>query len=144
MTQEEKDNLSKKWATLMDNDSSTESNTWLCNNPIPNDIIDNNTFPSLLPIAKQVFAKTCGLDLVTVKPMSSPSWVENERISQEVKSENRDRKIDSIVEDKDFEEMKMKDHPDYRGPSIGLMYLDFQYNSVYNSTYSFSHGTASK
>ena len=57
----------------------------------------------------------------------SNTTTEMESIRQDVKIENRDRKIESIVEDKEFEEMKVEDHPDYKGPSGQLFYMDFKY-----------------
>jgi len=116
------------WGTVEDlkDLSNTESNT------------TNKDFPTLLPIAKQIFAKTVGLDIVPVMPIGGGnSGTEMESIRQDVKIENRDRKIESIVEDKEFEEMKVEDHPDYRkskGPSGQLFYLDFQYGGTESNT----------
>jgi hypothetical protein len=95
-------------------------------------------FPTLLPIAKQIFAKTVGLDIVSVAPIGGGnSGPEMESIRQDVKIENRDRKIESIFEDKEFEEMKVEDHPDYKesvGPRGDLFYLDFQYGGTESNT----------
>lgn len=94
-------------------------------------------FGSLLPIAMKVTAQTIAQDLVAVQPMGGGnSGKEMEKIRSDIKIENRDRKIDSLVEGKDFEEMKKEDHPDYiksKGPSSQLFYLDFVYG-VTNST----------
>jgi hypothetical protein len=41
------------------------------------------------------------------------------------------------VEDKEFEEMKVEDHPDYikpKGPLGQLFYLDFQYGGTESNT----------
>ena len=48
-----------------------------------------------------------------------------------MKAENRDRKIESLVDDKEFKEMKVEEHPYYRAPETPratLMYLDFVYD----------------
>jgi hypothetical protein len=50
-----------------------------------------------------------------------------------VNRENRDRKIESIVDDKEFEQMKIEDHPDYvkpKLPSGQLFYMDFKYGGT--------------
>ena len=61
-------------------------------------------------------------ELVGVVPMgATPDLV------AEVKRINRDRKIEAITEDKPYEEMRVEDHPDYRGPSGKLFYLDYSY-----------------
>lgn len=93
---------------------------------------------SLLPIAIKIAAQTIGHDLVSVAPMGGGnSGDEMKKIKQEVKIENRDRKIDALVEGKDFEEMKPEDHPDYikpKGPSGQLFYMDFVYGSTNSTT----------
>lgn len=84
-----------------------------------------------LPVAKRIFAKTVGLDLVSVQPIGGISNDKLNDIKKEVKTENRDRKIDSIVEGKDFEEMKVEDHPDFKVglPSGNIFYMDYKYDS---------------
>lgn len=97
---------------------------------------DNNNI--LFPMSKRIFAQTIGQDLVSVAPMGGGnSGDEMKKIKQEVKIENRDRKIDALVEGKDFEEMKTEDHPDYikpSGPSGQLFYLDYTYGSTNSTT----------
>ena len=116
------------WGTVEDlkDLSNTESNT------------TNKDFPTLLPIAMKVSAQTIGTDLVSVAPIGGGnSGPEMESIRQDVKIENRDRKIESIVEDKEFEEMKVEDHPYYRkpkGPSGQLFYMDFIYGGTESNT----------
>ena len=88
---------------------------------------DTTEFPSLLPMAMQVASKTIGMDLVNVKPLASPGMSQEEvdRINNEVKKENRDGKIDSLIEGKDFKEMKPEEHPDWKiGPGSLLFYMD--------------------
>ena len=95
-------------------------------------------FPTLLPITMKVAAQTIGNDLVPVMPIGGGnSGPEMESIRQDVKIENRDRKIESIVDGKEFEEMKVEDHPDYKesvGPRGDLFYLDFQYGGTESNT----------
>ena len=52
---------------------------------------------------------------------------EMERIKNEVKAENRDRIIESLIEDKEYKEMDITEHPDYKGPVGTLFHLDFKY-----------------
>ena len=142
-----KDDLMKKWTPIIDSMGVTGSKAdWLSQyaqmlsnneskieeNTLASE--DSNTeFPSLLPMARKVVAQTIGLDLVSVKPLASPGGMSQEeidRINNEVKKENRDGKIDSIIEGKDFKEMKPEEHPDWKpGPTSQLFYMDFKYGS---------------
>jgi hypothetical protein len=84
---------------------------------------------NVLPMAMKVAAKTVGFDLVSVVPMGSNTGDELDRIQAEVKAENRDRKIESVVDGKEYEEMKVQDHPDFKaGPRGELFYLDYAYS----------------
>lgn len=94
-------------------------------------VFKNNEFPSLLPISMKVAAQTIGLNLVNVQPLGGNSKEELERIKGEVTQENRDRSIDSLLEDKEFKPMKVEEHPDYnKGPKMDLLYLDFKYGGT--------------
>ena len=85
-------------------------------------------FDSILPIARRVAAQTIGADLVSVAPIGGISDKEVERIQNEIKIENRDRKINSILEGRTYVEMKPEDHPDWKGlPSGKLFYIDYKY-----------------
>jgi len=94
-------------------------------------------FPSILPMAMKISAQTIGLDLVSVVPMNGPggtSKEEMDRIQAEVKAENRDSKIDSVIEGSEYVEKKIEDHPDYNGPSSGgLFYFDYIYGGSSSS-----------
>ena len=137
-----KEETMKKWAPILEKMGMTGSKTeWMSeyaemhsNNETTLSNTTTEEFPTLLPIAKQIFAKTVGLDLVSVSPIGGGnSGPEMESIRQDVKIENRDRKIESIVEDKEFEEMKVEDHPDYvkpKGPLGQLFYMDFKYGGT--------------
>ncbi len=137
-----KDDLMKKWAPIIDSMGVTGSKAdWLSqyaqmqsNNEskIEENTLASDTteFPSLLPMAMKVASKTIGMDLVNVKPLASPGMSQEEvdRINNEVKKENRDGKIDSLIEGKDFKEMKPEEHPDWKPGPIGrLFYMDFKY-----------------
>jgi hypothetical protein len=139
-----KDDLMKKWAPIFDSMGVTNSHWGNLSQLAENQskqILEENTlasedsnieFPSLLPMAMKVASKTIGLDLVSVQPLASPvmSQEEIDRINNEVKKENRDGKIDSLIEGKDFKEMKPEEHPDWKpGPVGSLMYMDFKYGT---------------
>jgi hypothetical protein len=148
MKKQNKEETLKKWdSVLSDMGMSEEKKEWMsqyaelhATNEIvtaPDEIItsqptDNNI---LFPIAKRIFAKTIGQDLVSVQPMGSNSEDEMKKIKQEVKAENRERKIDSIVEGKEFNEMKVEEHPDFNGGPVGkLFYMDMVYGSTNSTT----------
>ena len=71
------------------------------------------------------------MDLVAVKPIGGNSDDELNIIKSEVASENRDRKIESLIDDKEFEQMEINQHPDFKPyPVIDLMYFDFKYGGT--------------
>jgi hypothetical protein len=141
-----KEDTIKKWAPILESMGMTGSKAdWMSEYAemySKNETTLSNTntedFPTLLPMAMKVSAQTIGTDLVTVAPIGGGnSGPEMESIRQDVKIENRDRKIESIVEDKEFEEMKVEDHPDYikpKGPSGQLFYMDFKYGGTESNT----------
>lgn len=94
-------------------------------------IEESNDLPNLLPVAMKIAAKAIGPDLVTVAPIcGGNSGDEMKKIEQEVKIENRDRKISAVIEGEEYKEMKPEDHPDYKeskGPTGHLFYLDYSY-----------------
>jgi hypothetical protein len=143
-----KEETLKKWDSILNNMNISENKKeWMsqyaelhATNEIvtaPDSIITSQP-ESLLPIAMKIAAQTIGQDLVSVAPMGGGnSGDEMKKIKQEVKIENRDRKIDALVEGKDFEEMKPEDHPDYikpKGPLGQLFYMDFVYGSTNSTT----------
>ncbi len=136
------DDLMKKWVPIFDSMGVTNSHWGNLSQLAENQskqILEENTltsedtnkeFPSLLPVAMKVASKTIGLDLVSVQPLASPGMSQEEidRINNEVKKENRDGKIDSLIEGKDFKEIKPEEHPDWKpGPVGKIMYMDFKY-----------------
>lgn len=103
----------------------------------------SSDFPTLLPISMKVAATTISNNIVTVKPMGGYiSEEEVNKIQNRIKSENRDGKIDAIVENKEFTEKKLEDDSEYkklkeRGmPKGGLFYIDYKYetNKPYKKT----------
>jgi hypothetical protein len=97
----------------------------------------NDINSTMLPVAKKIAAKTIGLDIVSVQPMAGPgiSKDEMDRIEAEIKQENRDSKIDAIIEGKEYKEKIIKDHPDYKkgGSGSPLFYIDYEYKSENNN-----------
>lgn len=141
-----KEETMKKWAPILERMGMTGSKAdWMSEYAemhSKNETTLSNTttedFPTLLPIAMKVSAQTIGTDLVSVAPIGGGNTSDRlKEIREDVKIENRDRKIESIVEDKEFEEMKVEDHPDYikpKGPLGQLFYLDFQYGGTESNT----------
>jgi hypothetical protein len=93
-------------------------------------------FSSLLPIVMRVAAKTISQDIGGFASKEEIDSVKN-RITQE----NRDGKIESIIDDKPFTEKKLEEDQEYKdlmkrgvtpmsGPSGKLFYLDFQYGTA--------------
>ena len=133
-----KEDTLKKWAPILESMGMTGSKAdWMsqyANAHLDNEtqILESNTdneFPSLLPIAMKISAQTIGMDIVPVQPMSAPlmgmSQEERERIEAEVKGENREGKIDALIEGKEYTEKKVEEHPDYK--TGGLFYIDYTY-----------------
>lgn len=129
-----KEDLMKKWAPILGSlgmtGSQLENLSQLAENQ-SNQILNENysEFSSILPLATKVAAQTISQNLVPVQPLSSMmSQEELDRINNEVKSVNRDGKIESLIEGKEFKEMKPEDHPDWEKlPTGKLFYMDFQY-----------------
>jgi hypothetical protein len=148
MKQPSKEDTLKKWGPILDSMGMTGSKAdWMsqyANAHIDNEkerdnkinqILESNTdneFPSLLPIAMKISAQTIGMDIVPVQPMSAPlmgmSQEEIERIEAEVKGENRDGKIDALIEGKEYTEKKVEEHPYYK--TGGLFYIDYTYGDT--------------
>ena len=153
MEKPNKEDLMKKWAPILNSMGMTGSKAeWMSeyvemhsNNEVEKNTLTteytSNDFPSLLPISKKIVAKTVGLDIVAVKPMTSPGGTSDEtmeRIKAEVKAENRQRKINNVLEDEEYKEMDITEHEDYNGPTGGLFYMDFVYGGSTQSSKSTS------
>ncbi|NBP55590.1 hypothetical protein EBU71_03440 [bacterium] len=87
-----------------------------------------------LPMARRVSGKTLLQELL------SYSEEEMQLVKNRIFSENRDRKINSILEGKEYVELVLEDDPEYKeivsrvitpliGTSGHLYYMDFKYES---------------
>ena len=133
-----KEDIMKKWAPILESMGMTGSQldnlSQLAENQ-SNQILEetkSEDFPSLFPMAMKISAKTVGLDLVSVQPMSGPGGMskeERERIEAEIKQKNRDGKIDSLIEGTEYKEEKVEQHPDYKTGGGQLFYMDYTYKS---------------
>ena len=139
-----KNEINKKWKPILSNMGLTGSKAdWLSqyaemhtNNESELSDSDISDFPSLLPIAMKVAAKTIGTEIG-----GFASKQEIDEVKSRVIQENRDGKLGSILEDKPFTEKKLEDDEEYKelmkkgvtpmpGPSGLLFYLDYQYGST--------------
>lgn len=147
MNNEEKDKIYSKWGSIIDSMGLTGSKAdWMAEYANKQtETLQENTlatedtiseFPSLLPIAMRVAARTIGQDIGGFASKEEIDSVKN-RITQE----NRDGKIESIIDDKPFTEKKLEEDDEYKelmrkgvtpmsAPSGSLFYLDFQYGTA--------------
>jgi len=147
MTNEEKDKTYEKWGPIINSMGLTGSKAdWMAeyaNKQI--ETLQENTlssegitsdFPSLLPIAMRVAAKTIAQDIGG----GFASKEEIDSVKNRITQENRDGKIESIINDKPFSEKKLEEDDEYKelmrkgvtpmsAPSGSLFYLDFQYGT---------------
>lgn len=147
MDYEEKDKIYNKWDPIVNSMGLTGSKAdWMAEytskqietlqeNTLASEEVSSE-FPSLLPIAMRVAARTIGQDIGGFASKEEIDSVKN-RITQE----NRDGKIESIIDDKPFTEKKLEEDQEYKdlmkrgvtpmsGPSGQLFYLDFQYGTA--------------
>jgi hypothetical protein len=144
MKQPTQEEIMKKWAPILGSMGMTGSQldnlSRLAENQ-SNQIVEENTlatestsvdFPTLLPLAMKVAAKTISNDLIFA------SQVEIDEVKKKVQSENRDGKIEAIIEGGEFVEKKLEDDEEYKelmkkgvtpmsAPTGQLFYLDFKY-----------------
>jgi hypothetical protein len=87
-----------------------------------------------LPMARRVSQKTLSQELLFY------SEEEIQLVKNRIFTENRDRKINSILEGKEYVELFLEDDPEYKdivsgvitplsGPSGRLFYMDYKYES---------------
>jgi hypothetical protein len=87
-----------------------------------------------LPMARRVSQKTLSQELLFY------SEEEIQLVKNRIFRENRDRKINSILEGKEYVELVLEDDPEYKdivsrvitplsGPSGHLFYMDYKYES---------------
>ena len=134
-----KKDIMKKWSNILGSMGMTGSQldnlSQLAENQSNQILEETKTeeFSSLFPVAMKIATQTIGQDLVSVQPMTGPGGMskeERERIESEIKQENRDSKIDALVEGTEYNEKKVEEHPDYKPGSGGqLLYFDYTYNS---------------
>lgn len=139
-----KQDIIKKWESVLGSMDLTGSEldniSQLVENQ-SNQILKENTlasetntpeFPTILPMAMKVAAKSIAIDLCFA------SEEEIKEVKSKVQSQNRDGKIESIIEGEEFVEKKLEDDPEYKelmkkgvtplsAPSGQLFYLDFKY-----------------
>jgi hypothetical protein len=139
MKQPNKEDIMKKWSNILGSMGMTGSQldnlSQLAENQSNQILEETKTedFP-LLPIAMKVAAKTLAMDLCFA------SKEEIDDVKSRVDSENRDGKIEAIIEGGEFTEKKLEDDEEYKelmkkgvtpmsAPSSQLFYLDFKYES---------------
>ena len=146
MKQPNKEEIMKKWANILGpmgmTGSQLDNLTQLAENQ-SNQILEetkSEEFPSLLPIAMKVAAKTIAMDLCFA------SKEEIDDVKSRIHSENRDGKIEAIIEGGEFTEKKLEDDEEYKelmkkgvtpmpAPSGTLFYLDFKYGDEPSKPY---------
>jgi len=144
MNKPSKEDIINKWSSILGPMGMTGSQlnniTQLAENQ-SNYILENRTtteetnidFPSLLPLAMKVSSKLISNDLIFA------SKEEIEEVRKKVQSENRDGKIEAIVEGSEFTEKRLEDDDEYKklikkgvsplsAPSGVLQYLDYTYS----------------
>lgn len=135
----------KKWQPILDNMGITGSKSeWMSkyiNESVEGNnesFENNNDFPSLLPIAMKIAAKSIGQEIG-----GFASEEEINSVKKRIISENRDGKIESIINDEEFKEKTLEEDEEYKklmkkgvspmsGPSGQLFYLDFKYGATSN------------
>ena len=146
-SESQKKNLDK-WQAVLGTTTSNDKLNWMTEYAEHHKLYDSATsslsslqpkeeFPSLLPLAMKVSAKTIGLDLVSVNPIGGGDPKLLEAAKSKVKATNRERQMDSILEeDKPFEPLKIEDTEEYKeyskysGPKMDLLYIDYQYGTT--------------
>lgn len=144
MTQSSNEQIFKKWSNLLNKvDLSGQKADWLeeyaklheqSEYKKEEENTKSSDFPTLLPIAMKVAAKTIAQDLIFASPE------EINEVRNKVLTENRDGKIEAIVDDKEFTEKKLEDDPEYQklmkkgvtplsAPTGQFFYLDFKYDT---------------
>jgi hypothetical protein len=143
MKQPSKEDLIKKWGTVLGSMGMTGSQLSQLAQNQSNQILEEDKqefeFPTLLPIAMKVAAKTIAQDLCFA------SQEEINEVKSRVQSENRDGKIEAIIEGGEFTEKKLEDDSEYKelmkkgvtplsAPTGQLFYLDFKYGKNHKKT----------
>jgi len=127
-----KEEILKKWQPILDNMGITGSRSEC----LLENTEDTYDFPSLLPIAQKIAKKTIGQEIG-----GFASEEEINSVKKRIISENRDGKIESIINDEEFKEKTLEEDKEYKelmkrgvvpmsGPSGKLFYLDFKYGTT--------------
>jgi hypothetical protein len=129
-----KEDLINKWSSILGDTNSHCGNLAQLVESQSNQIVEETKteeFTSLLPMAMKVSAKTLALDLCFA------SEEEIDEVKKKVQSENRDGKIDALINNSEFTEKKLEDDHQYKelmkkvtplsAPVGNLFYLDFKY-----------------
>jgi len=147
MKQPNKEELMKKWSPILGSMGMTGSQldnlAQLAENQSNQILEETKTeeFPSLLPMAMKVSSK-----LMSNEIMGFASKEEINEVKKKVQSENRDGKIEAIIEGGEFTEKKLEDDEEYKelmkkgvtpmsAPSGTLFYLDFKYGDEPSKPY---------
>jgi hypothetical protein len=138
MNQPSKEDIMKKWSSILGpmgvTGSQLDNLSQLVENQSNQIVEETKTeeFTSLLPTAMKIAAKTISNDLIFA------SKKEIDQVKNKVQSENRDGKIEAIIEGVEFVEKKLEDDEEYKklmkkgvtplsAPTGQLFYLDFKY-----------------
>ena len=139
MKQPTREETMKKWAPILESMGNLDQ---LAENQ-SNQIVEetkSEEFPSLLPTAMKIAARTISNDLIFA------SKEEIDAVKSRVQSDNRDGKIEAIVEGGEFTEKKLEDDEEYKklmkkgvtpmsAPSGTLFYLDYKYGAESSKTH---------
>ncbi len=143
-TESDKEKTLRKWSSIIEGlDNTTEDKSWIDEYTQVHSItgseltIENTNLEStsLLPMASKVAAKTIGLDIVPVSPMGGCIPEEElEKIKNRLKVENRQGKIDSVINNEEFIEKELEGDKEYKelnekypGTISSLLYMDYKY-----------------
>jgi hypothetical protein len=141
MKKPNKEDIMKKWTPILESMDMTGSELDILSQLTEsqsNQILEETKaedFQSLLPIAMKVASRTMSNDLIFA------SKEEIDLVKSKVQSQNRDGKIEAIIEGGEFTEKKLEDDKEYKelmkkgitpmsAPSGNLFYLDYKYESV--------------
>jgi hypothetical protein len=147
MKQPNKEELMKKWAPILGSMGMTGSQldnlAQLAENQSNQILEETKTeeFPSLLPMAMKVSSKLMSNEII-----GFASKEEIDDVKSRIQSENRDGKIEAIVEGGEFTEKKLEDDEEYKelmkkgvtpmsAPSGTLFYLDYKYGDESTKPY---------
>jgi hypothetical protein len=147
MKQPNKEELMKKWAPILGSMGMTGSQldnlAQLAENQSNQILEETKTeeFPSLLPMAMKVSSKLMSNEII-----GFASKEEIDDVKSRVNSENRDGKIEAVIEGGEFTEKKLEDDEEYKelmkkgvtpmsAPSGTLFYLDYKYGAESSKTH---------